>query len=461
VCATCSTCGAAKYAATACGGSSDTVCASCALHCTACTGPAACTACSAGYASFNGVCVPVGTSCSLIRATNPAATDGVYQLDPDGGSNANAFFAYCDMTADGGGWMKILQISDAAYTPSAAAIGTIATAGITAAAKLDDTSINSLSNLGTYREYRFQGATSTKKLFMKASATWNDVARGHGLILGGTGLACEAATNCAYVSVTTPVTRPTIDSNDWSPSSIGSANNADRYFTDYSANPNCYVTGSTSTRCYDSGLSTGHALIQSFSIWTRELPAPAGALIDYRLDENSGTAIGDSSGNARGATLLTGSWTPGHHGSSVLGALRTSATVPASTAVTVSAWVRRDGAGIAYPRVLSWTSDALEIGDAASGDSFAVYTPSTGWRATGHNFGAGFHHVAVTVGAGTLIAYFDGAQVYTTAATINLSGLMSIGTRWNDVESWDGAIDQVLVYDRVLTAAEIVTLSQQ
>ena len=38
---------------------------------------------------------------------------------------------------------------------------------------------------------------------------------------------------------------------------------------------------------------------------------------------------------------------------------------------------------------------------------------------------------------------------------------MSIGTRWNGVESWVGAINQVRVYDRVLTAAEIGALAQE
>jgi hypothetical protein len=38
---------------------------------------------------------------------------------------------------------------------------------------------------------------------------------------------------------------------------------------------------------------------------------------------------------------------------------------------------------------------------------------------------------------------------------------MSIGTRWNGAESWVGAVDQVRVYNRVLTAAEISALAQE
>jgi hypothetical protein len=416
-------------------------------------------ACATGYALNGGVCVQKGASCRAIHVATPSAPDGVYQLDPDGGSDANAFFAYCDMTMDGGGWMKILQYVNAAYTPTAAAVGNIAVAGIPAMAKMADTNVNSLSALTTVREYRFQGSITPKRLFMKTSAAWNDPARGHGLILTGTGYACEALTSCAYVAVTTTPSRPTIDSNDWVPSSIGGLNNEDRYFTDYSDFVNCYATGSNTQRCYSTGNSLGHAMIQNLSIWTRERPVTDDTVMTYMLNEGTGAVVADTSGNARNATVLAGSWTPGHTGSSLLGALRSNAAVPVTTAATVSMWVRRDGAGVAYPRILGWNADGLELADAAAGNNLGVYTPALGWRATGVNFGTGFHHVAVTVGGGTLFVYFDGVQVFTAATAINLTGQMSIGTRYNNVESWVGAIDQVRVYDRALTAAEITILA--
>jgi len=47
-----------------------------------------------------------GKTCWDIKKRNPAATDGYYWLDPDGvGKGIETFFAYCDQTRDGGGWM--------------------------------------------------------------------------------------------------------------------------------------------------------------------------------------------------------------------------------------------------------------------------------------------------------------------------------------------------------------------
>ena len=45
-----------------------------------------------------------GRSCKDALDKNPRLKDGVYQIDPDGDGENEAFEVYCDMTTDGGGW---------------------------------------------------------------------------------------------------------------------------------------------------------------------------------------------------------------------------------------------------------------------------------------------------------------------------------------------------------------------
>ena len=140
---------------------------------------------------------------------------------------------------------------------------------------------------------------------------------------------------------------------------------------------------------------------------------------------------------------------------------RTDAALPSMTEVTVSLWVQRTGAGTAFPRITSWDNDAFEIADYASGGNLGVYTPTLNWQNTGQAFGSGFHHVAVTIGAGTMTVYFDGALVKTYSTNVNLSGKFTMGTRWNNVETWVGGVDHVRVFNRVLTQQEITLLASE
>jgi hypothetical protein len=79
----------------------------------------------------------------------------------------------------------MLQYQQFAYTPSAAAVGTISTPSISNNAKLADSFINALAGFGQPKEYRFRASSFTtaqqvpeQDLFVVSSASFDDTAFG-------------------------------------------------------------------------------------------------------------------------------------------------------------------------------------------------------------------------------------------------------------------------------------------
>ena len=179
----------------------------------------------------------------------------------------------------------------------------------------------------------------------------------------------------------------------------------------------------------------------------------------WKLDEGSGTVLGSQTGNGRAATGTGGSWVSGKLGKAYTGRGSTNRAMPNLTTASISAWVKRNGPSWGYPRIIGWDNSRLEIAEIASTGRLGIYTPGIGWQDTGTYLGSAWNHIALTAGGGQVKVYLNGTLLRTYGGTVNLSGKMHFFQNYWQGEPFNGALDSVSVYDRVLSHLEIEALA--
>ncbi|MFF1931964.1 LamG-like jellyroll fold domain-containing protein [Streptomyces sp. NPDC058228] len=193
----------------------------------------------------------------------------------------------------------------------------------------------------------------------------------------------------------------------------------------------------------------------------------------WPLDEGKGTTSADLGPNHSSLTLSEGtSWTPGVHGSALKFngqgqyAQTSGPAVDTTGNYTVSAWVSLDSLPGNYATAVSQDGRRtenpfyLQYGQGA----FAFSTPG-GNRARLEmkpELGTWYHLVGVRDGDEVKL-YLDGKLVSTTAAgPADVStGPLSVGRAQyagQQGDFWNGAVDQVSVFDKALTADEVSAL---
>ena len=196
----------------------------------------------------------------------------------------------------------------------------------------------------------------------------------------------------------------------------------------------------------------------------------------WKFDEGSGTTAYDSSGYGNNGTLYNGpTWTAGKVG----GALSfdgvddyvdcgNAVSLNTTNAITVELWVKPRGSYTGNYQMFVGKNygDSWAIARLATSDNFHWYinTTGSGWQAVtyGTLIPDNWYHLVMTYDSSTgkWYAYINGAQylLKTLSGTIGISSTnLQIG-RDLTIYFSNGLIDDVRIYNRALSAAEIKAL---
>ncbi len=216
------------------------------------------------------------------------------------------------------------------------------------------------------------------------------------------------------------------------------------------------------------------------TVWVpREDPLLRGLVLWLRMNEGSGTTVYDASGNGNNGTIFGATWTEDPAGFRCLsfdGAndyVIISNLQQAFTEMTIAAWIK-------HPST-SWKC-VIERNLWNADDGFAIYMTGGGSKASwGHYPGYvtsiktvqdnTWHHavgVARLAVGGTIDEeiYIDGAfdnKLSTTRTVFATASLYQpyIGARQGTSYFYNGLIDEVRIYNRALSDAEITELYQR
>ncbi len=211
----------------------------------------------------------------------------------------------------------------------------------------------------------------------------------------------------------------------------------------------------------------GGALIYALTKTTEK----AGPVGYWKFDEGAGTIAYDASGNNNNGTLTNfdfndnSNWTAGK----VAGAIKfdgsndyvnvgSSTVFNIASEITVEAWFKAESYPQQYNGIVTKT-DVFEL-NLKNDNTFDWWIKTTGWQnctTTGVSLNQWTHYVATYDGSNMKI-YGNGSLIKTCLATgaINSStNIVAIGARPSVTQWFNGTIDDVRIYNRALSAAEV------
>lgn len=208
-------------------------------------------------------------------------------------------------------------------------------------------------------------------------------------------------------------------------------------------------------------------------------PINQGQIMYFPFSEGSGTTVTDRSPSGAIGTISAPVWTSGKFGSALTFSLSTSfVNVPhnanqlLTTGLTVSAWVYPTSGLANNDKIVDKSSGSTGL----TGFSLDSGTPSGSGTRVGFTINAGtkistpvdsvpfdkWTHVVATVdSSGNVVMYINGASVATGTTSlpseITTTNDLRIGGRSISTSNvWDGNLDEVKIWNRVLTADEVM-----
>jgi len=204
-------------------------------------------------------------------------------------------------------------------------------------------------------------------------------------------------------------------------------------------------------------------------------PSPAGAqtpglVAAYAFNEGSGATVADASGNNNNGTISDASWTSAgrfgnalvFNGTSARVTVPDAASLQLTTGMTLEAWVFPTETPTYWRAIVDKTVDGYYL--MASSSQYDQPAAGGTWVGGNQNtFGVSllevntWTHLAATFDGATVRLFVNGAQVASQAQTTPLAttnGTLQIGAD-SYGEFFAGRIDEVRIYNRALTEAEI------
>ncbi|MFN8061346.1 MAG: DUF6605 domain-containing protein [Vicinamibacterales bacterium] len=202
----------------------------------------------------------------------------------------------------------------------------------------------------------------------------------------------------------------------------------------------------------------------SFVASFTDLGGSGGGLVAaWGANEGAGTTLVDNSGHGHTGLVTNGTWTAGRFGQALAFAGSSDASlgdIDVTASFTLMAWMKTHSlyAGSCGALVMKAFDYGLEI---CSGQLSARLGSGSAWSSAASAVVSNsdldvWTHVAMTYDGVTLRLYLNGTLVSSTTGSHATNDMPLMIGRWSPPsEYWSGAVDEVRLYDRFLTAAEI------